>query len=137
MSFLKRIQAIAKGRSKSGSKETRHEPVEPTAANEPVPEPKSMTASDNTNDMPELPPVQERLERLKALTPREREVCAHLLRGRKMKEIAGLLGVTYATVNFHCQGLYKKLCINSRAQLFVQYASLDPGDAKKAREKKA
>lgn len=136
MSFLKRIKAIAKGRSKSGSKETPFEPGEQTDVKDQAPEPEPITASGDTNCMPAPDPVQERLDRLKTLTPREREVCEHLLRGRKMKEIAKLLGVSYATVNFHCQGLYRKLCINTRAQLFVQYATLDPGEAQKALEEK-
>ncbi len=78
-----------------------------------------------------MPTLPERLNRLKTLTPREREVYEHLICGRKMREIAELLGITHATVNFHCQRLYKKLCINTRAQLFVQYAALDAADSKK------
>ena len=133
MSFLKRIGAIAKG--KSGAKNP-HEHEQITTIKEQKFKPGQITASGDTNHMPELPPVEERLDRLKTLTPREREVYEHLISGRKMKEIAGLLGVTYATVNFHCQGLYKKLCINTRAQLFVQYATLDTGNVKKAEEEK-
>lgn len=113
MNFLKRIRSLAWGGAESGPKKNRREPAEQTAANGP----------------PESPATRERLERLNKLSPREREVYSHLVRGLKMKEIAPLLGVTYATVNFHCRGLYKKLCIHTRAQLFLQYASLDAGGA--------
>ncbi|MDX9872457.1 MAG: helix-turn-helix transcriptional regulator [Clostridia bacterium] len=115
MSFLKRIWEIAKG---------------PKTAKEQEPE-SEQVASDGAGDGPELAPLSERLDRLKTLTPREQEVYEHLIHGRKMREIAKLLGVTHATVNFHCQGLYKKLGINTRAQLFIQYATLDGGEAKK------
>lgn len=116
MRFLKRIWEIAKG---------------PQTAKEQEPELEQVTASDGVGDGLELAPLSERLDRLKTLTPREKEVYEHLIHGRKMKEIAKLLGVTHATVNFHCQGLYKKLGINTRTQLFIQYATLDAGEAKK------
>lgn len=81
-----------------------------------------------------MPTMPERLKRLKTLTVREREVYEHLICGRKIREIAELLGITHATVNFHCQRLYKKLCINTRAQLFMQYAALEAADAKKRKK---
>jgi DNA-binding NarL/FixJ family response regulator len=137
MNFLKRIRNIARAQSKSGSKETPYEPVEQTPAKEQAPKQEQITVSGDTDDRPELSPVRERLDRLKTLTPREREVYGHLIRGRKMREIAKLMGVTYATVNFHCKGLYKKLCINTRAQLFIQYATLGAADAEKTQEEKA
>jgi DNA-binding NarL/FixJ family response regulator len=141
MSFLKRIREIAGGRSQSGPQKIRKKTVqqksgtvEQATAQERMPEPEPTTESGGTGGTPELSPAGERLDRLKTLTPREWEVYEHLIRARKMREIARLLGVTYATVNFHCQGLYKKLCINTRAQLFMQYAVLDAADVKKARE---
>ena len=123
LNLLKRIMGIAKDRDKPGSEKLPSEP-------------EKMAASVGDSDMPVPPPIRERLDCLKTLTPREWEVFEHLICGRKPKEIATLLGVTYPTVNFHCKGLYKKLCINTRTQLFLQYATLDAGDVKKARDGK-
>lgn len=123
MGFLKRIVGLAA----RGNKPDSGNPPGDPAAQAPA------------SDMPGasgLPPVPERLGRLKTLTPREWEVYGHLLLGRTMKETAGLIGVSYPTVNFHCRGLYKKLGINTRAQLFVQYAPLDAAAVKRAREEK-
>ncbi len=118
MNFLKRIRDLARSGSGSKSKRNRCKPGEQVVA----------------DGLSESPEVRERRKRMNTLSPREREVYSHLVRGLKMKEIAPLLGVTYATVNFHCRGLYKKLCINSRAQLFFQYAPLDSGDAPAAKK---
>lgn len=123
MNFLKRLMGIAEDREKPDSGRLPSKP-------------EKLTASIGGSDMPMPPPIRERLDCLKMLTPREWEVFEHLICGRKLKEIAALLGVTYPTVNFHCKGLYKKLCINSRIQLIIQYATLDAGDVKKAREGK-
>ncbi|NLT58038.1 MAG: helix-turn-helix transcriptional regulator [Clostridiales bacterium] len=130
MGLLELIRRIAKGEDAANQPEPPPDQAEPAARN-PAPDPAPLAA------LEEGPPAaQERLGRLETLTPREREVCAHLLRGRKMREIAEQLGVTYATVNFHCKGLYKKLGINTRAQLFVQYAMLDRDRAETARPPK-
>lgn len=61
-------------------------------------------------------------DRLASLTPREREVFALLIQGKKQREIAGLLNVQPTTVSFHTQSLYRKLGIHDRAQLFIRYA---------------
>lgn len=134
MNFLKRFKNIARTQSKSGPKETLYKSSERKPAGEQASQ-RRTAAADDRNDMPDLSPVRERLDRLKTLTPREREVYGHLIRGRKMREIALLLDITYATVNFHCNGLYKKLCINTRAQLFMQYSVLGTGDTEGTREK--
>ncbi len=129
MGFLERIRDIATSRNKSGSKDPPHKPARQTPSKDQESEPEHRGTL-NTDDMPGPSSVQERLDRLTTLTPREQEVYRHLIRGRTMKETARLLGVTYATVNFHCQGLYRKLCINTRAQLFMRYAMLDTDDIK-------
>lgn len=61
-------------------------------------------------------------DRLASLTPREREVFALLIQGKKQREIAALLGVQPTTASFHTQSLYRKLGIHDRAQLFIRYA---------------
>ncbi len=75
----------------------------------------------------EPPPVKdagtERLDNL-GLTPREREVFLHLLSGEASKRIAGSLMISNATVNFHIRNLYRKLGIQSRAELFARHADM-------------
>jgi DNA-binding CsgD family transcriptional regulator len=55
------------------------------------------------------------------LTPREREILTMLLTGRAPKEIASTLKISYYTVLFHQKNLYRKLGIQSRAELFARY----------------
>jgi len=55
------------------------------------------------------------------LTAREKEVFTMLLDGRAPKEIAHILKISYETVHFHQKNLYRKLGIQSRAELFAKY----------------
>ena len=55
------------------------------------------------------------------LTPREEEVAKLLLYGENTKQIAIKLNISTHTVNFHIKNLYKKLGINSRAELFILF----------------
>jgi diguanylate cyclase (GGDEF)-like protein len=55
------------------------------------------------------------------LTPREQEVFTMLLDGKAPKEIAFTLKVSYDTVGFHKKNLYRKLGVQSRAELFARY----------------
>jgi DNA-binding CsgD family transcriptional regulator len=57
------------------------------------------------------------------LTPREQEIFTMLLTGKAPKEIAYTLKISYYTVNFHQKNLYRKLGIQSRAELFARYSS--------------
>ena len=57
------------------------------------------------------------------LTAREEEVFTMLLTGMAPKEIAHTLKVSYYTVDFHRKNLYRKLGIQSRAELFAKYRS--------------
>jgi DNA-binding CsgD family transcriptional regulator len=56
------------------------------------------------------------------LTPREEEIFTMLLSGRAPKEIAYTLKISPYTVNFHQKNLYRKLSIQSRAELFARYS---------------
>ena len=58
------------------------------------------------------------------LTPREEEIFTMLLAGRAPKEIAYTLKISYYTVLFHQKNLYRKLGIQSRAELFARYGTL-------------
>ena len=63
------------------------------------------------------------------LTDREHEIFTMLLKGMSPKEIAYTLKVSYHTVNFHRNNLYRKLGIQSRAELFAQYLPSTGGKA--------
>ncbi len=51
------------------------------------------------------------------LSPREREVLQLLAEGRVRKEIAGILGISVKTVEFHKQRITEKLGVHSTAEL--------------------
>lgn len=53
------------------------------------------------------------------LTPRETEVLTFLSKGFTIKEIAGLMGIKWFTVNDHIKSIYKKLNVGSRAEAAV------------------
>lgn len=53
------------------------------------------------------------------LTPRESEVLTFLSKGFTIKEIAGLMGIKWFTVNDHIKSIYKKLNVSSRAEAAV------------------
>ncbi|MEN9543219.1 MAG: hypothetical protein RLZZ598_52 [Pseudomonadota bacterium] len=53
------------------------------------------------------------------LTPRESEVLTYLSKGFTIKEIAGLMGIKWFTVNDHIKAIYRKLNVNSRAEAAV------------------
>ncbi len=68
---------------------------------------------------------RERLRRLRvrldALTPREREVLAHVVSGKLNKQIAADLGTTERTIKAHRAGIMSKLGVKSVAEL-VRFA---------------
>jgi FixJ family two-component response regulator len=55
--------------------------------------------------------------RIDALTPREREVLAHVLSGQMNKQIAGDLDASERTIKAHRANLMAKLQVQSVAQL--------------------
>ena len=57
-------------------------------------------------------------ERLALLSVREREVLAHILKGRQTRAIAEELCVSVKTVEFHRSRIREKLHVNSLAELF-------------------
>lgn len=59
------------------------------------------------------------------LTPRERELFLLLLEGYTLKESAGKLSIKYSTANTHMSSIYKKLGVNSRAELIINYRNMD------------
>lgn len=67
------------------------------------------------------PSSNEQLDHLALLTPRERELFLLLLEGYTLKESARQLSVKYSTANTHMTSVYKKLNVNSRAELIIRY----------------
>jgi len=58
-----------------------------------------------------------------ALSPREKQVALLLLQGLTLRQIAPELKLTPATVATYCKAVYKKLGINSRAELFLRFGA--------------
>lgn len=56
---------------------------------------------------------------LQALSPRESEVLTYLSKGFTIREISGLLGIRWFTVNDHIKAIYRKLDVSSRAEAAV------------------
>ncbi len=63
----------------------------------------------------EAPPEQEK----DTLSPREREILAHLTKGHSNKQIARNLDVAESTVKIHVQHILRKLNLSSRVQAAV------------------
>lgn len=53
------------------------------------------------------------------LTPRERQVAAHVCAGRGNREIARLMGISYQVAKNYCQRLYKLSGSHSKAEFIV------------------
>lgn len=67
--------------------------------------------------------TRRQLARLHSLTPRELEVLNHIARGRSVKAIAGLLGITTHTVATHQRRCFAKLGVQRRAHAVALAAS--------------
>jgi len=55
------------------------------------------------------------------LSPREKQVVLLLLKGMTLRQVAPELGLTASTVSTYSKTIYKKLGINSRAELFLLF----------------
>ena len=64
---------------------------------------------------------QEKRKLISLLTPRETDLYYLLLEGYTLKESAKVLSVKYSTANTHMTAIYKKLGVNSRAELIIKY----------------
>lgn len=72
-----------------------------------------------------------------SLTPRERDTYLLLMEGFTLKETAKQLGVRYSTVNTYQTAIYRKLHVNSRAELIINYRDIGEGKKKKHRDEKS
>jgi len=76
--------------------------------------------------------VKRTVERMKTLTPREREVFAEVARGRLNKQIAYAFGISEVTVKLHRSNVMRKLQVASVGELIREWESL-PTDFREAR----
>lgn len=60
-----------------------------------------------------------------AFSPRQRQVVAHLLRGRSEKELADDLGTSQATAHEHVVASYRKLGVRSRTELVALWLATE------------
>jgi len=67
---------------------------------------------------------EEKTELTQSLTPRERDTYLLLLGGYTLKETAKQLGIVYSTVNTYQTSIYRKLHVNSRAELIINYRDI-------------
>ena len=56
------------------------------------------------------------------LTHREKQVVLLLLQGMTLRQVAPELGLTFSTISTYSKTIYKKLGINSRAELFLLFS---------------
>lgn len=63
--------------------------------------------------------------RVSQLTPREHDLYLLLLEGFTLKESAEQLSIKYSTANTHMSSIYKKLGVNSRAGLIINYRMIN------------
>ncbi len=63
------------------------------------------------------------------LTHRQKQVALLLLAAKTRRQIAGELKLSESTVKMHVGELYKKLGINSRAELFLRFCAEYPIEA--------
>jgi DNA-binding NarL/FixJ family response regulator len=55
------------------------------------------------------------------LPPRLRQTLTHLVRGDSEKEVANRLGLSQHTIHVYVKQLYKRLKVNSRAELLAKF----------------
>lgn len=63
------------------------------------------------------------------LSPREKQVVLLLLQGMTLRQVAPELGLTVSTVSTYSKAIYKKLGINSRAELFLLFGRPQAAEA--------
>jgi DNA-binding CsgD family transcriptional regulator len=64
------------------------------------------------------------------LSPREKEVLAHLLAGHTLRMVSGCLNIAQGTVNTHANRIYKKIGVNSKTELFLKFGVTEEPDSK-------
>lgn len=62
--------------------------------------------------------------RMNNLSPKQYEEFLLLLEGYSLKNVAQKMNIKYSTANTHMTNLYRKLGVNTRAELIIQYRNL-------------
>lgn len=83
---------------------------------------KLVSAFQSRQSDPPAVPVEVDADPIHSLSPREREILAHIARGASNKEMARALGIAEATVKIHVQHILRKLNLSSRVQAAVYLA---------------
>lgn len=65
-----------------------------------------------------------RKQELYSLSPREREILEHIVRGSRTKQIANYFGTKEGTVRIQIKSIFKKLQVNSRIDLVRKFSGL-------------
>lgn len=86
------------------------------------------------SDVTKCSRLETRLKDFK-LTPSEIEVCKLLLDGYTLRQISGMQSKAYATINTYCTSIYRKLNINSRAELLLFLQDYKPQNFKDYQKK--
>ncbi|MDF2949358.1 MAG: Bacterial regulatory protein luxR family [Sedimentibacter sp.] len=68
---------------------------------------------------------EEKVRKLSLLTQREYELFLLLVEGYTLKECAAQLSIKYSTANTHMTSLYKKLEVNTKAELIINYRDIN------------
>lgn len=68
--------------------------------------------------------IERHIERVRALTPREREVLQEVVRGRQNKQIAFDLGISDVTVKLHRSNAMRKMEVGSMSELIRIWEAL-------------
>lgn len=110
MPLFNKLQQILDSFRKSGSVQGPSSPIGAATDDE-------MSAYNNQLNIDE----NDKKKRVSLLTPRERELYLLLLEGFTLKESAQRLSIKYPTANTHMTGIYRKLGVNSRAELIINY----------------
>jgi len=71
--------------------------------------------------------MQDVLQKQNELTPREQEIFNLLLEGISPKEIAYKLNISYHTVDFHRNNIYRKLDVKSIQEFLARYGNTQNG----------
>lgn len=82
------------------------------------------TYEESVCDKPVYDAELSKQKRVSLLTPREHDLFLLLLEGYTLKECAKKLTVKYSTANTHMTGIYRKLEVNTRAELIIYYRGI-------------
>lgn len=69
--------------------------------------------------------LEEKKKKVAQLTPREYELFLLLIEGYTLKESAKQLSIKYSTANTHMSAIYRKLEVNTRAELIINYRNIN------------